>query len=116
MKKNPFIHLPSFPLLLKKKNTRKFYVQHAKKFIKFLNGIHWKYSQYLIFQSDETKLLNGKITSSLDMFLLNGDIVIILKVYLVETFKDFLDDTNAFNAVFGCKSTKEHTKLILLLL
>jgi hypothetical protein len=46
--------------------------------------------------------------------LLNGDIVIILKVYLVEAFIDCLYDTDASNAFFGGESTQERTKLIIL--
>ncbi len=95
------------------KNTHEFRVQHAERFIKFLNGIDWKYPQQFNFQADETKTLNGKIATSLDMFLLNCDIVILLKVYLFENLEDFLDDTDALNGSFGPDSTKDQVKLIL---
>jgi hypothetical protein len=95
------------------KNTHEFRVQHAERFIKFLNGIDWKYPQQFNFQADETKTLNGKIATSLDMFLLNCDIVILLKVYLFENLEDFFDDTDALNGSFGPDSTKDQVKLIL---
>jgi len=93
------------------KNTPEYRLKHVEKFIKFLNGIDWKYPQQFIFQADETKTLNEKITTSLDMFLLNSDIVIILKVYLFEKFEDFLDDDDAVSAVFGDDTTKEQAKI-----
>jgi len=93
-------------------NTSEYRVQHAEKFVRFLNGIDWKYPQQFTFQADETKLLDENISSSLDMYLLNCDIVVILKVYLFEKFEDFLEDSDAVSAVFGPEVSKEQAKFI----
>jgi hypothetical protein len=93
-------------------NTAEYRAQHAENFIKFLNNIDWKYPQQFIFQGDETKLMNGRINTSVDMFLLNCDIVVLLKVYLFEHFEDFLGDNGAVTAVLGNDGTAKDAKLI----
>lgn len=90
------------------KNTSK----HVEKFIKFLNGIEWKYPQQFIFQADETRMTNDNFSSSLDMYLLNCDIVVLLKVYLFEKFEDFLADEDAIQGVFGLDGTSEHANVV----
>jgi hypothetical protein len=46
------------------------------------------------------------------MFLLNCDIVVLLKVYLFEHFEDFLGDNGAVTAVLGNDGTAKDAKLI----
>jgi hypothetical protein len=56
--------------------------------------------------------MNGQINTSVDMFLLNCDIVVLLKVYLFEHFKDFLEDNDAVTAILGKDGTAKDAKLI----
>ena len=89
------------------KNTPQFRQQHVEKFIKFLNGIEWKYPQQFLYQCDETRMTDNNFSNSLDMFLLNCDIVVLLKVYLFEKFEDFLADEDAVLGVLGSEGTSE---------
>jgi hypothetical protein len=51
--------------------------------------------------------MNGWINTSVDMFLLNCDIVV-----LFEHFEDFLGDNGAITAVLGNDGTAKDAKLI----
>ncbi len=66
------------------------------------NETDWKYPQQFQLISDETKMENGTISGSLDMFILNFDIPEILK-YLFKGMNDFLEDGDAITACFGKK-------------
>ena len=80
---------------------------HAEKLVQFLNEIDWKYPQNFTFSGDETKTVDNKIIGTWDMYLLNCDIVAILKQYVFEDMKDFLNDTDAIHSIFGSKCTKD---------
>jgi hypothetical protein len=53
--------------------------EYTEAIIKFLNEIQWKYPQAFMFSGDETKLVNGTITGTWDMYLLNRDITSVIK-------------------------------------
>jgi hypothetical protein len=82
-------------------NTETVRRKHVDKFIDFLNNITWKYPQRFAFQGDETKHVNGSITGTWDMYLLNMDITSILKHYLYDDVGYFLEDKEAVTAVFA---------------
>ncbi len=60
-------------------NTAEYRREHTEAIIKFLNEIQWKYPQTFMFSGDETKLVNGTITGTWDMYLLNRDITSVIK-------------------------------------
>lgn len=91
------------------KNTPEYRLEHVSQFIKFLNETDWKYPQQFQLIADETKMENGTISGSLDMFILNFDIPAILK-YLFKGMNDFLEDEDAITACFGKKCTLEKAK------
>jgi hypothetical protein len=95
-------------------NNAKTRLEHAEKFIKFLNDAPWKYPQTFTFAGDETKHdkdgENGKIIGTLDEYLLNLDIGTILKTYVFEDFESFLQDEDAINQVFGGKPTSNQAR------
>jgi hypothetical protein len=91
-------------------NTEDNRKQHAETFINFLNDAPWKYPQLFTFAGDETKLMGDKIIGTLDEYLLNQDIAIILKTYVFEDFESFLEDEEAIKQVFGKTATKHQTR------
>ena len=94
-------------------NTAEYRREHTEAIIKFLNEIQWKYPQAFMFSGDETKLVNGTITGTWDMYLLNRDITSVLKEYVFNDFGDFLEDNEAIEAVFGPKCNKELARKIM---
>ena len=94
------------------RNTAAYRRQHVDQFIRFLNGIEWKYPQQFLFEADETRMLDDNISGTLDMHLLNCDIVVILKVFLFESFEVFLEDEDAIKAVLGPEGNQEQARVI----
>jgi hypothetical protein len=92
------------------KNTNDYRREHAEKFITFLNAIDWKYPQQFAFTADETKVYNGKIAGSLDMYLLNNDIAFLLKQYVFEDLGNLLEDADAIKDTFGPNCTKDQAR------
>jgi hypothetical protein len=91
-------------------NTSEVRHDHADKFIQFLNEIDWKYPQIFTFSGDKTKTIGNKIVGTWDTYLMNFDIAAILKDYVFEDLRHFLEDNDAIASVYGPKCTKEQAK------
>jgi hypothetical protein len=89
------------------KNTPEYRLEHVTEFMKFLNETEFLYPQEFRLQADETKMENGQIAGSLDMFLLTEDIATIVKEYVHKQLETFLEDEDAIKACFGPKCTPE---------
>jgi hypothetical protein len=81
--------------------------------IKFLNDTKWKYHQSFTFGGDETKMDDGKIVGTWDMYCLNIDIASVLKQFIFEDLGNFLEDEEALSAVFGPKCTSKQASTYL---
>lgn len=83
---------------------------HVDTFISYLNETNWKFPQRFAFSGDETKTSDEKITGTWDMYLMNSDIVTILKTFFFDDFGDFLEDREAIDSVYGPMCSNEETK------
>jgi hypothetical protein len=91
-------------------NTAEFRREHVDKFICFLNEVEWKWPQQFSFVGDETKIVDDKITSTLDTYLLNVDIAAILRQYVFNELSHFLEDEDAIKGCFGAKCTSDQAR------